>query len=94
MNIKETLEKMTLDEKIALLIGKNFWETRDYPEYGIPSLFMSDGPSGLRKQNLEKGTDMLGVNRSVKATAYPAAVNMASTWDRELLSEQGRRIAY
>ncbi|MCQ2554658.1 MAG: glycoside hydrolase family 3 C-terminal domain-containing protein [Clostridia bacterium] len=94
MNIKETLEKMTLDEKISLLIGKNFWETRDYPSYGIPSLFMSDGPSGLRKQNLEKGTDMLGVNRSVKATAYPAAVNMASTWDRALLNEQGRRIAY
>ena len=51
-NIEIILSKMTLEEKIALCSGKNFWETKGYKKYGIPSMQMCDGPHGLRKQNV------------------------------------------
>lgn len=54
-------------------------------KYGIPSVTMSDGPHGLRKQ--EDASDMMGVNRSVPATCFPAAVSTACSWDEELIKE-------
>ncbi|MBO4919185.1 MAG: glycoside hydrolase family 3 protein [Erysipelotrichaceae bacterium] len=92
MDIRETLKKMTLEEKIRLCAGKNFWETQDYKQYGIPSFFMCDGPSGLRKQEMEAATDMLGINNSRKATCFPAAVTTSNTWDKELLYRLGKAI--
>lgn len=83
---------MTLREKISLCEGKNFWETRDFPQYGIPSMFMCDGPHGLRKQEgIEK--DYLGVNESRPATCFPAAVSTACSWDEELIGKIGAAIA-
>ena len=52
MDIEKILQKMTLEDKIALCSGENFWETKKYEKYGIPSLFMCDGPHGLRKQSM------------------------------------------
>ena len=63
MKIEEIINKMTLEDKIALCSGESFWETKKYEKYGIPSLFMCDGPHGLRKQERENGADMLGVNQ-------------------------------
>lgn len=54
MNLDKIIEKMTLHEKVMLCTGKNSWQTKDYPEYGIPSIRMSDGTSGVRFQ---KGSD-------------------------------------
>lgn len=90
MNIDEILKQMTLPEKIAFCSGENFWETKKYEKYGIPSLFMCDGPHGLRKQ--EDVADMLGVNESRKATCFPAEVTTAGSWDPELLAEIGAAI--
>ncbi|MBQ1307916.1 MAG: glycosyl hydrolase, partial [Erysipelotrichaceae bacterium] len=92
MDIKETLKKMTPEEKIRLCAGKNFWETQEYEKYGIPSFFMCDGPSGLRKQEMDAASDMLGINNSRKATCFPAAVTTSNTWDRELLYRLGKAI--
>lgn len=89
--IKEILSKMTLEEKIALCSGKNFWETKENGERGIPALFMCDGPHGLRKQESE--ADMLGVNRSRSATCFPAEVTTADSWDTELMEKIGAAIA-
>ena len=50
MDVEKILKKMTLEDKIALCSGTSFWETKAYEKYGIPSLFMCDGPHGLRKQ--------------------------------------------
>ncbi|ANX00396.1 glycosyl hydrolase [Thermoclostridium stercorarium subsp. leptospartum DSM 9219] len=83
---------MTLKEKIALCEGKNFWETRDFPQYGIPSIFMCDGPHGLRKQEVT-GREPSGVNESRPATCFPAAVSTACSWDEELLGKIGAAIA-
>lgn len=92
MNIEEIISRMTLEDKIALCSGESFWETKKYEKYGIPSLFMCDGPHGLRKQERENGADMLGVNESRPATCFPAEVTTASSWDDELLTEIGHAI--
>ena len=92
MDIRETLKKMTLEEKIQLCSGINFWETKGYEKYGIPSFFMCDGPSGLRKQEMGSDVDMLGINNSRPSTCFPAAVTTSNTWDRELLYQVGQAI--
>lgn len=90
MDIETILQQMTLEDKIALCSGENFWETKKYEKYGIPSLCMCDGPHGLRKQ--EDAADMLGVNKSRPATCFPAEVTTAGSWDPELLTAIGSAI--
>lgn len=92
MDIKKIVQQMTLEDKIALCSGENFWETKKYEKYGIPSMFMCDGPHGLRKQERENGADMLGVNESRLATSFPAEVTTAGSWDPVLLEEIGAAI--
>ena len=87
MDIETILKQMTLEDKIALCSGANFWETKKYETYGIPALFMCDGPHGLRKQ--ENAADMLGVNNSRPATCFPAEVTTAGSWDLVLLEQIG-----
>lgn len=90
MDIEKILQQMPLEDKIALCSGENFWETKKYEQYGIPSLFMCDGPHGLRKQ--EDVADMLGVHQSRAATCFPAEVTTAGSWDPELLTAIGSAI--
>lgn len=83
--------KMTLAEKVALCEGKNFWETKAFPQHNIPAMFMCDGPHGLRKQ--ENQGDHLGVHESRPATCFPAAVSTACSWDVVLIGKIGVAIA-
>lgn len=92
MDSKKILEQMTLEDKIALCSGASFWETKKFEKYGIPSLFMCDGPHGLRKQERENGADMLGVNESRPSTCFPAEVTTAASWSPELLEAIGTAI--
>ncbi|MBQ9912471.1 MAG: glycoside hydrolase family 3 C-terminal domain-containing protein, partial [Firmicutes bacterium] len=89
--IKDIVRKMSLEDKTALCEGADFWTTRAFEKYGIPSMFMCDGPHGLRKQSVE--SDMLGINQSYPATCFPAAVTTAGSWNEELLEEIGKAIA-
>ena len=91
MNIEQILENMTLEEKIALCSGADFWHTKEIKNHGIPSMMMSDGPHGLRKQ--PESVDMLGINESVPATSFPTASISACSWDQELLKREGEAIA-
>ncbi|NLL64785.1 MAG: glycosyl hydrolase [Clostridiaceae bacterium] len=84
---------MSLLDKIKLCSGANFWETKKMDAYGIPAVFMCDGPHGLRKQEHTERVDMLGINDSVPATCFPTAVTTAGSWDPDLLEKIGRRIA-
>lgn len=97
MDIEAVLEKLTLEEKIALCSGQNFWMTKDLSQYGIPALFMCDGPHGLRKQSIDtdgnESVDMLGVNDSLPATCFPTAVTTGSSWDEELIERVGEAIS-
>ena len=92
MDIEKIISQMCLEDKIALCEGASFWETRAYEKYGIPAMFVCDGPNGLRKQDLGGGTDMLGVNNSRPATCFPASVTTANSWDPELLQAVGTAI--
>ena len=47
---QETIDKMSLEQKAKLTIGKDYWNTQNYDELGIPSIKMTDGPNGLRIQ--------------------------------------------
>ena len=89
-DVKEIIASMTLEDKIAICEGADFWTTRKFEKYGIPAMFMCDGPHGLRKQSVE--SDMLGINNSEPATCFPTAVTTASSWDEELLGEIGKAI--
>ena len=80
---------MTLEEKAALVSGTNFMYTNPIPRVGIPSLCMSDGPHGLRKQI---GSGDNGISHSEPATAFPAAVTTASGWNQENLEKMGAAI--
>jgi len=87
MNVKELLSKLTLEEKAALLQGKTMWTTWNIPRLDIPSIFLSDGPHGLRKQ--AGPADNLGLNESIPATCFPTAAAMANSWDPALGEELG-----
>lgn len=82
MNARETLKKLTLEQKCVLLSGAGEWQSHAFEAQGVKSFWMSDGPSGLRKQEGEG--DHLGLNQSVKATCFPSAATMANTWNPEL----------
>lgn len=90
MEKEELLKKLTLRQKADLLTGKDFWSTQGYEELGIPSIFFSDGPHGLRKQ--AAASDHLGLNASVPATCFPTAVSMASSWNTELAEKMGEAL--
>lgn len=81
------IEKMTLEEKAAFLSGKNEWQSRAINRLGIPSVFCSDGPHGIRKQT--GAGDHLGLNESVPATCFPTAATIANSWDEALAKELG-----
>ncbi|MFF3025916.1 glycoside hydrolase family 3 C-terminal domain-containing protein [Microbacterium sp. NPDC057944] len=81
---------LTLEEKASLTSGADFWTTKAIDRAGIPSIMMTDGPHGLRKQ--AGGTDHLGLASSVPATCFPPAVGIGSSWDPELIERVGAAI--
>lgn len=90
MEIQKIISKMSLEEKIAFCTGGDFWHTKGMPQYDVPAIMMSDGPHGLRCQ---KGDgDMIGVNKSMPATCFPAAVTAGAAWNRELYAAEGEAI--
>ena len=88
MTCEELLTTLTLEQKCALLSGADTFCSRALPGQGIPSLWLSDGPSGVRKQ--EGASDHLGINPSAPGTCFPTAVTLAGSWDSDLLEEVGR----
>lgn len=85
-----TASDLTLEEKASLTSGADFWTTKAVDRAGIPSIMMTDGPHGLRKQ--AGGTDHLGLASSVPATCFPPAVGIGSSWDPELIERVGAAI--
>lgn len=77
---------MTIDKKIKLLNGIDVWHTAEI-EGELPSILLSDGPNGLRKQI--DNMDNLGINSSEKATLYPALATLACTFNQELAYKMG-----
>lgn len=92
MKYKELIDKLTIEEKVALTSGKDFWQSYgvDRDDVKIPSIFLSDGPHGIRKQ--AAAADHLGLNASIPATCFPTAATMANSWNDELGEEMGKML--
>lgn len=91
LKYESIISKMALEEKALMMSGKNTWQTVDFEKYGIPSMTMSDGPHGLRRQ--AGAGDHLGLNASLPATCFPTAATVANSWDEELGEEIGAALA-
>lgn len=78
--VEALLAEMTLEEKVRLLAGQDFWSLPSIERLGIPSLVVADGPTGLRSTN------------SDPSTVFPVGVALAASWDRELVASVGAAI--
>lgn len=88
--IKEIVSQLTLREKASLCSGRSFWHTKQVDRMGIPSMMVSDGPHGLRKQASKN--DRLGINKSIVATCFPTGVGIASSFDRNVAKRLGEAL--
>ena len=77
------IAKMTLEEKAALLCGANFWETNAIERLGVPSVFMADGPYGIRK---------ITGKETAPAVCFPTPSLAACSWDKALLGRMGQAL--
>lgn len=84
-DIKKLISQMTLEEKASLCSGLDFWHTKPIERLGIPSIRMSDGPHGLRKEETM-------FSKTVPATCFPTAVTIAASWDKLLAEKMGKAI--
>ena len=90
MKHENLISKMTLEEKAVLLSGHGEWDTWELKRLGIPSMILSDGPNGVRRQ--AGAGDHLGLNESLPATCFPTAATVASSWDPALGEEIGEAL--
>lgn len=90
MNIDMILKELTLEEKAALCSGRDFWRTKAVERLGVESVWMCDGPHGLRKQEGEG--DHLGINQSIETVCYPTASALASSFDRNVMYRLGEAL--
>ena len=88
MKHADIISKLNLEQKCALLSGDTVFTTRGYKNAGVPSITLSDGPNGVRKQ--AGAADHLGLNPSVPATCFPTAATVACSWDPALGEEIGQ----
>lgn len=92
VTLDEVVAGLTLDEKISLVSGKDFWHTVNIDDspVKVPSVMVSDGPHGLRKQS--DTADNLGVNDSIVAVCFPSAAGLAASFDIELMADTGKTL--
>ncbi|MFT4043358.1 MAG: glycoside hydrolase family 3 C-terminal domain-containing protein [Gordonia sp. (in: high G+C Gram-positive bacteria)] len=83
------ISTLRIDQQARLTSGRDFWTTK--PEGEVPSILMTDGPHGIRKQ--ASATDTLDLGGSQPATCFPPAVGLAQTWNRDLAGRVGAAIA-
>lgn len=80
-----TTPALTLAEKASLGSGADFWSTKAVR--GIPSVYLTDGPHGVRKQG--DTADHLGVAMSIPATCFPPASGLSQSWNTSLVRQVG-----
>lgn len=90
MDIQAILGQMTIEEKAALCQGQGFWFTTGNERLGVPQIMLSDGPHGLRKQDVDNPES--GNNDAIKAVCYPTAAGTASSFDEAQMEEIGSLI--
>ena len=86
----DIIKQMTLEEKASLMSGKDFWQTQNIDRLNIETIFLADGPHGIRKQ--AGASDHLGLNESIKATCFPTASAMANSFNLKLAEEMATHL--
>ncbi len=89
-DIRDLISKMTDEEKCSLLSGNDFWHTKSIERLGIPSIMVSDGPHGLRTQDLSNPESH--ENDSIKAVCFPPACASSCSFDRALYNKLGQTL--
>lgn len=84
LDVEKVISQLTLDEKVDLTAGIDFWHTAPIERLGIPSVRLSDGPNGIRGTKFFNG---------VPAACLPCATALGATWDTELLTKLGHLLA-
>jgi beta-glucosidase len=90
IDVAKLVSDLTLEEKASLCLGSDFWHTQSVERLGIPSVMVTDGPHGLRKQP-ENG-DHVGIGGSLPATCFPTASALGSSWDPDLVRRVGEAV--
>ncbi len=89
--VEDAFSRLTLDEKIAMVHAQSKFSSPGVPRLGIPEVWCTDGPHGIRAEVLWDEWDQAGwTNDSI--TAFPALSGLAATWDRELSHLYGKSI--
>ncbi len=89
--VEDAFSRLTLDEKIAMVHAQSKFSSPGVPRLGIPEVWCTDGPHGIRAEVLWDEWDQAGwTNDSI--TAFPALSGLAATWDRELSRLYGKSI--
>ena len=89
--VEDAFQRMTLEEKIAMVHAQSKFSSPGVPSLGIPEIWCTDGPHGIRAEVLWDEWDQAGwTNDSI--TAFPALSGLAATWDRDLSRLYGKSI--
>lgn len=94
-DVEEVLAAMSLEEKIRYVSGKGQWRTKAMPQHRLPSVAMSDGPHGLRKETDERsegGLETIEERPTMEAVCFPAGCAAAASWDQEVTAAIGRAL--
>ena len=89
--VEDALSRMTLEEKVGMTTAQSKFSSRGVPRLGIPEVWHTDGPHGIRPEVLWDEWDQAGWTND-SCTAFPALINLAATWDKEMSLLYGRSI--
>ena len=89
--VEDALSRMTLEEKVGMTTAQSKFSSRGVPRLGIPEVWHTDGPHGIRPEVLWDEWDRAGWTND-SCTAFPALINLAATWDKEMSLLYGRSI--
>ena len=89
--VEDALARMTLEEKVGMTTAQSKFSSRGVPRLGIPEVWHTDGPHGIRPEVLWDEWDQAGWTND-SCTAFPALINLAATWDKEMSMLYGTSI--
>ena len=88
VRVNDALSRMTMEEKVAMTHAQSKFSSAGVPRLGIPELWHTDGPHGIRPEVLWDDWDQAGWTND-SCTAFPALINLAATWNREMSALYG-----
>ena len=89
--VEDALSRMTLEEKIGVIHAQSKFSSKGVPRLGIPDIWCTDGPHGIRPEVLWDKWDQAGWTND-SCTAFPALSCLAATWNTDLAMLYGKSI--